>query len=128
MGEIISIFSKFFSSFFLNKHLFCRLLKFGITWNDVPEDCRPVLLQATRQALISQQLCVLPALVKTVDSIQVPWREEDGIVEDNFLSVIKRFSKESERERVNGKKEIYQLLDFCLSRIDHSMLSRIFTK
>jgi hypothetical protein len=71
-------------------------------------------------------------VLKTVDSIQVPWRKEDDIVEDIFLSVIRRFSKEGERDLLakneSSTKEIYQLLDFCVSRIDHAMLSRIITK
>jgi hypothetical protein len=102
-----------------------------MTWNDVPEDCRPVLLRATRDGLLYAELYLLPGVLETVDAIQVPWSEDDDIVEEIFIGVTRRFSKESERDRVktkSGMNEIFQLLDFCVSRIDQSMLSSIITK
>jgi hypothetical protein len=108
-------------------------VEFGLTWNDVPEVYRPILLRATREALLKPRLHhSLPELLKEVDWIQVPWREDDDIVVEPFLNVTRRFSKESERDLLarneSAMNEIKQLLDFCVSRIDHSMLSRIITK
>jgi hypothetical protein len=102
-------------------------------WEDIPSIYRrPMFLLVTKESLLWVELRLLPVVLKEVDSMQVPWRDDADIVGDLFLNVIRRLSQKNERYQLAGDEssmnEINQVLDFCMSKIDHSMLSSIITK
>jgi hypothetical protein len=72
--------------------------------------------------------------MKTVEGIQLPWRENNELVEHFFTNLTRVLSKESQLQVLqhnkwkDEEKKVYELLDDCVSQIDHSMLSHIITE
>jgi hypothetical protein len=100
-------------------------------WSDVPDASRSAVLIALR-FLPYLDLFDFIATIKKVESMQLPWRENNDLVEQIFITLAREISKEVNLEILQRRKdlivEVYELLDFCVSRIDHSMLSSIIAK
>jgi hypothetical protein len=83
-------------------------------------------------ASISGNLHIVRRLVKTAELIHLPWTENNDLVEHFFIGLTKLLSRESQLKVLQRNKELndesFRLLDFCASKIDHSMLSNIITE
>jgi hypothetical protein len=102
-------------------------------WSDVPVDRRPLLLDGFKRSSLDLNAVEFMKRIKIAESMQIPWRESNDVVEQIFISLTKLLSIEIQRKgilrRNKGRNdEVYGLLDFCVARIDHSMLSSIITK
>jgi hypothetical protein len=103
----------------------------GMQWSDVPVDIRPMFLKAIEPVFFKANGYSLTSVIQALDSMQVPWKENDVFIEEIFLSAVRLLSNNTAVEILNsdgGNHWRDELLDFCFSRIDHSMLSNIISK
>jgi hypothetical protein len=134
VGELLIFSTHFVLNIITFDDMFRSLFKAGINWTDILPDCRPVVVRGICRASFPGNLLELTCLMKTVELIRLPWKENNDLVEYFFIALARVLSKENQLQVLqrnkwkDEEKKVYQLLDFCVSQIDHSMLSHIITE